>query len=64
MAATVGKIDFLSPKQVANLIGKTENWLCMYGRGRRQGPPWYAIGGRIQYDPEDVTQWLKARRRT
>lgn len=57
------KTDWISSKEAAELIGKTKEWMSRVGRGEGKGPPWYVIGGRFQYDREEVLAWRAAQRR-
>jgi hypothetical protein len=55
--------DFLTPRDAADLIGKSPDWMKRARKGQNNsgGPPWYRIGGRIVYDRADVLEWLESR---
>jgi Helix-turn-helix domain len=53
--------DFLTPRDAANVIGKSVYWLKRARRGEKgTGPPYYKIGGRFLYARADVLEWLEA----
>ncbi len=57
------KVDWISSKEAAALIGKSNEWMTRIGRRHKKGPPWYEIGGQFLYDRDEVMVWLQAHRR-
>jgi hypothetical protein len=49
--------DFETPKEVAQRIKRTENWLAK-SRCYGFGPPFLKISGLIRYRRSDVDAWL------
>lgn len=50
----------LTAKEAAARIGKSVHWLLT--EGKRQGVPCYRIGGRYQYSPKELDEWVESRR--
>lgn len=53
--------DFLSPAQLADLLGVSAATIYRL-RYARRGPPAYRIGGQVRFRREDVEAWLAERR--
>ena len=46
----------LTAKEAALRLGKSVHWLQT--EGKRQGVPCYRVGGRYQYSPTELDEWL------
>jgi hypothetical protein len=51
----------LGPSAVGDALGITEQTLKVW-RSRKVGPPYYRIGRRILYRPQDVQSFIESRR--
>lgn len=60
MASPIRSEEYLSTKQVAEIIGVPESTI-RYWRHRNQGPAGFRMGGkRISYRRSEVEKWLTA----
>lgn len=53
----MGVTKRISEEDAAEMLGFSPGWLATQ-RGMGKGPPYYKIGGRIQYDPQDVKDYI------
>ena len=49
----------MNTKQAAHYLGKAVVTLKKW-RQQKKGPPYYKIGGRIEYDKDKVDQWVRS----
>lgn len=54
-------LSLISPPALAEKIGVGVNCLAKW-RLTGEGPPFIRIGRRVHYHPDDVSNWLQARR--
>lgn len=54
--------EFLTPKQVCAMIGRSYRWLFEARREPGKGPPGFKIGGRYSYRPREVESWMEEKR--
>jgi len=57
------KAEFLTSKQVAELIGCSLDWVNQARREPGKGPPYYKLGGRICYREAEIMTWIRQSRR-
>jgi len=53
---------FLRPKMVERLYGISRKYLNTM-RHRKEGPPYWKVGGRIYYEAKDVELWIRSKGR-
>lgn len=56
--------EFLSAKEAAERIGRSYFWLFRARKVPGRGPPYYQIGGRYFYRPQEIMTWLRSVRST
>ena len=54
------RLDFVSAKEAARILGVHPNTLCKW-RIQGKGPPFVKIGGRIRYRLSEVSAWADQR---
>lgn len=50
--------EYLSPRQASQLSGTPVRTLEAM-RGKREGPPYYKVGGRIRYKLQDIRDYIE-----
>jgi hypothetical protein len=52
----------LDPKEVAAILGKSQQTLAWWRCSKRYNLPYLRVGGRVLYDQRDVLAFLEANR--
>lgn len=51
--------EFITGKQVAVRLGRTAEWVRKARKVPGLGPPWYRVGRRYLYRPQELMSWLR-----
>jgi excisionase family DNA binding protein len=51
----------MTPAEAGVYVGVPEATLRQW-RWRGEGPPYIKVGGRVQYDKDDLDKWMRSRR--
>jgi predicted DNA-binding transcriptional regulator AlpA len=63
MAANGTAPEFMTTKQVSDLVGNSVDWLIRARADPGKGPPYYRLGGRICYREAEIMTWIRQSRR-
>ena len=54
--------EFIPTKQAAERICRSAQWMYEVRKKPGEGPPYYKIGGKYFYRPQEIMAWLRSRR--
>lgn len=54
-------VIYIDVKETARRYGVSVSFLAKM-RMKNQGPPFYKLGARVLYNPEEVSAWVNSRR--